>query len=294
MKHLKKFENFSNEEIDWRDLGRKIGILSDPVKRKATALDAIQKHSMKSQTYADLLKEDPKKAEKFLDFHAEHGYKVGDILYPKWDPVKNKFVDAGISRDGTGLLGTRGYSESKKFRSKVNENFYNRPMTFGPEDHLEFCKQVEKWSEETGQPVRWSLYTGPSVTSDRDTSGGGGFGGYMRDMTKSQFKPHPLSGDGKRLSQGITHNMTKNTEREATLIMRQARTAIAKNNHKQIDLDTAKRYWDLYVKPGKQFSIVEVDGKLIGVLHTGDQVEMAYDNMDLQFDIYRAAEALGF
>jgi hypothetical protein len=91
MKHLKKFENFSNEEIDWRDLGRKIGILEDPVKRKATALDAIQKHSMKSQTYAALLKEDPKKAEKFLDFHAEHDYKPGDILYPKWDSVKNKF-----------------------------------------------------------------------------------------------------------------------------------------------------------------------------------------------------------
>ena len=57
-------------------------------------------------------------AEKFLDIHAENDYKVGDILYTKWDSVKNKFVDSGISRDGTGLLGTRGYSESKKFRSK--------------------------------------------------------------------------------------------------------------------------------------------------------------------------------
>jgi len=286
MKHLKKFENFSNEEIDWRDLGRKIGVLKDPVKQKSIALDAIQKHPKKSQAYSDLLKEDPKKAEKFLDFHAEHDYKVGDILYPKWDTVKNKFVDAGISRDSTGLLGTRGFSESKKFRSKVNESFYNEPMTFGSEDHLEFCKQVEKWSKETNQPVHWDLYTGPSVTSDPATSGGGGFGGYMRDMTKSEYTPHPLSGDGKRLSQGITHNMTKNTDREA-------RVLVAKNNQKQIDLDAAKRYWDLYVKPGKQFSIVEVDGKLIGVVHSGDMVEMAYDNMDRKFDIYRAAEALG-
>jgi len=118
MKHLKKFENFSNEEIDWKDLGRKIGILKDPVKQKAIALDGIQKHPMKSQTYADLLKEDPKKAEKYLLFHAENDYEKGNILYTKWDPVKNKFVDSGISRDGTGLLGTRGYSESKKFRSK--------------------------------------------------------------------------------------------------------------------------------------------------------------------------------
>ena len=118
MKHLKKFENFSNEEIDWRDLGRKLGVFKDPAKQKAIALDAIKKHPTKSQAYANLLKEDPEKAEKFLDFHAEYNYKVGDILYPKWDTVKNKYVDAGISRDGTGLLGTRGYSESKKFRSK--------------------------------------------------------------------------------------------------------------------------------------------------------------------------------
>jgi hypothetical protein len=52
-------------------------------------------------------------------------------------------------------------------------------------------------------------------------------------------------------------------------------------------------YWDMYVKPGTQFSIVEVDGKLIGVLHTGDMVKMAFDNMDIKFDLSRAAEALG-
>ena len=60
-----------------------------------------------------------------------------------------------------------------------------------------------------------------------------------------------------------------------------------------INLDSAKRYWDLYVKPGKQFSIVEVDGKLIGVLHSDDMIEMAFDNMDIKFDLSRAAEALG-
>ena len=285
MKHLKKFENFSNEEIDWRDLGRKLGVVKDP----AETLRLILKHPTKSKVYQDWLERDKEIADKYVEFWMDNK----DAAYCRWDDVKKKFVDTGISRDGTGLLGTRGYSESKKFRSKVNESFYNEPMTFGSEDHLEFCKQVEKWSKETGQPVHWSLYTGPSVTSDRDTSGGGGFGGYMRDMTKSQFKPHPLSGDGKRLSQGITNNMTKNTDREATLIMRKARTTIANNKYKQIDLDTAKRYWDMYVKPEKQFSIVEVDGKLIGVLHTGDMVEMAYDNMDREFDIYRAAEALG-
>jgi hypothetical protein len=253
MKHLKKFEKFSNEEIDWKDLGRKIGIVKDPVKQKSIALDAIQKHPKKSQAYADLLKEDPKKAEKFLDFHAEHGYKPGDILYPKWDSVKNKFVDAGISRDASGILGTRSY-ESLVFN--------NEPMTFGSEDHLEFCEQVAKWSKETEQPVHWPFYANPSVSSEP----------YMRDIKKSEYTPHPMSSDGRKLSQGITQTMTKSS----------AHT-----------VDKAKTYWNMYVKSGKQFSIVEVDGKLIGVVHSGDMIEMAFDNMDRKFDLSRAAEALG-
>jgi len=257
MKHLKKFEKFSNEEIDWKDLGRKIGIVKDPVKQKSIALDAIQKHPKKSQAYADLLKEDPKKAEKFLDFHAEHGYKPGDILYPKWDSVKNKFVDAGISRDASGILGTRSY-ESLVFN--------NEPMTFGSEDHLEFCEQVAKWSKETEQPVHWPFYANPSVSSEP----------YMRDIKKSEYTPHPMSSDGRKLSQGITQTMTKSS----------AHT-----------VDKAKTYWNMYVKSGKQFSIVEVDGKLIGVIHSGipraAMIEMAFDNMDRKFDLSRAAEALG-
>lgn len=150
--------------------------------------------------------------------------------------------------------------KSKKF--KVNESFYNEPMTFGPEDHLEFCEQVAKWSNETKQPVHWSLYADPSVSSEP----------YMRDIRKSGYTPHPMSSDGRRLSQGITHAMTKSG----------AHT-----------VDKAKTYWDSYIKPGKQFSIVELDGKLIGVLHSDDMVEKAFDNMDMKFDLSKAAEALG-
>lgn len=254
MKHLKKFENFSNEEIDWRDLGRKLGVVKDP----AETLRLILKHPTKSKVYQDWLERDKEIADKYVEFWMDNK----DAAYCRWDDVKKKFVDTGISRDGTGLLGTRGYSESKKFRSKVNESFYNEPMTFGSEEHLEFCEQVAKWSNETEQPVHWSLYADPSVSSDP----------YMRDMTKSAYKPHPLSGDGKRLSQGITHVMTKS------------------NAH---TVDKAKTYWDSYIKPGKQFSIVELDGKLIGVIHSNDMVENAFDNMDMKFDLSRAAEALG-
>ena len=46
----------------------------------------------------------------------------------------------------------------------------------------------------------------------------------------------------------------------------------------------AKKYWDMYVKSGKTFTLVEMDKSLVGVLHTGDNIEMAFDEMDNKVD----------
>jgi DNA polymerase III gamma/tau subunit len=269
MKHLKTFESFSNidinEEISIKDIGQglksfgqKIGLLKTDEQKRQAALEFIKSHPVYNKAYENFLKEDPKKAEKYVQFRIKNP----DKKYIKWDDVKKDFVASGKESDQSGLLGTKSFSESKKFRSKVNESFYNKPMTFESEDHLEFCEQVAKWSKETEQPVHWNLYADPSVSSEP----------YMRDIKKSEYTPHPMSSDGRKLSQGINQTMTKNS----------AHT-----------VDKAKTYWNMYVKPGKQFSIVEVDGKLIGVVHSGDMIEMAFDNMDRKFDLSRAAEALG-
>jgi hypothetical protein len=57
-------------------------------------------------------------------------------------------------------------------------------------------------------------------------------------------------------------------------------------------MDSAKKFWDMYVKGDKTFTIAEADGKLIGILHKGDQVEMAFDNNDFKFDLNKAKELI--
>lgn len=120
MKYLKTFENYSNsdvnEEIDFKALGQKavalgqkIGITKDPVKKRAIALDAIQRHPNKSKKYLMYLKEDPKKAEKYVDIHVKYAYEKGDILYIGWSKEKNDFEKNSIETDATGLLGTKKY-----------------------------------------------------------------------------------------------------------------------------------------------------------------------------------------
>ena len=42
----------------------------------------------------------------------------------------------------------------------------------------------------------------------------------------------------------------------------------------------AKSFWDNYLRGDKQFTTCEMNGKLIGIVHKGDKIEMAYDNMD--------------
>jgi len=108
MKHLKTFENFSNtdinEEIDWKALGQKIGLIKDPVKKKAATLDAINKHPVKKKNYEQFLKENPEKAEKYLEFWMENP----DEKYCKWDDKKNMFVKATTGAGVTGLMSAVG------------------------------------------------------------------------------------------------------------------------------------------------------------------------------------------
>jgi hypothetical protein len=114
MKHLKTFENFSNtdinEEIDFKALAQKIGLIKDPVKKKEETLKAIQSHPVKNKTYQDWLKKDKQIADKYVEFWMNNT----NAKYCRWDDVKKKFVDTGISRDASGILGTKSLSESKK------------------------------------------------------------------------------------------------------------------------------------------------------------------------------------
>jgi len=67
--------------------------------------------------------------------------------------------------------------------------------------------------------------------------------------------------------------------------------------------DLAKRFWDMYVRGDKSFTIVPIidfslsdspskDG-LIGIIHIGDKIESATDNMDRKYDLNKAQELLG-
>jgi hypothetical protein len=57
--------------------------------------------------------------------------------------------------------------------------------------------------------------------------------------------------------------------------------------------DTAKKYWEMYLRGGKTFTLAELGDSLVGILHKGDQVEMAYDNLDNRIDESSAKTLLG-
>ena len=46
----------------------------------------------------------------------------------------------------------------------------------------------------------------------------------------------------------------------------------------------AETFWRMYVKGNKRFSIVEMDGRLIGVLHENGEIEKAFDEADVKVD----------
>lgn len=45
----------------------------------------------------------------------------------------------------------------------------SEPMSFGPEEHLEFCQEVEKWNDQNMSTVRWSLWSRPSELKKSET-----------------------------------------------------------------------------------------------------------------------------
>ena len=46
----------------------------------------------------------------------------------------------------------------------------------------------------------------------------------------------------------------------------------------------AEGFWKMYVKGNKRFTLVEMDGRLIGVIHENGKIEKAFDEMDVKVD----------
>lgn len=100
MKHLKTFENFSNtdinEEIDFKAIGQKIGLIKDPVKKRAETIKAIQSHPARNKTYQHWLEKDKEVADKLVDFVMKNP----DVRYINWDPNKKVWYDHGKDTRG--------------------------------------------------------------------------------------------------------------------------------------------------------------------------------------------------
>ena len=116
---------------------------------------------------------------------------------------------------------------------KIFENFTNEEVTFqnpngkmiathtfGPEEHLDFCKTVSEWIENNDKPVMWCLYGDPNTNNQS-------FG---------------------------------------------------------LGINGSETFWKKYVSGDKKFSLIEMDDKLIGVLHENGKILMAYDQMDRKVD----------
>ena len=124
MKHLKTFENFSNteinEEISLKDIGQalksfaqKIGVLKTDEQKRKAALDFIKGHRVYNEAYEKMLKEDPEKAEKYVQFRIDNP----DKKYIKWDDVKKEFLKiCRVDPEGELIL---------KERPRVNEETWD-------------------------------------------------------------------------------------------------------------------------------------------------------------------------
>ena len=116
----------------------------------------------------------------------------------------------------------------KKFESFTNEevSFQNpngktfATHTFGAEEHLDFCKTVSEWIENSETPVAWCLYGKPNMT-------GQSFG---------------------------------------------------------LGIKQAETFWKQYVNGNKRFTLIEMDGKPIGVLQENGKVLMAFDEADVKVE----------
>lgn len=51
-----------------------------------------------------------------------------------------------------------------------------------------------------------------------------------------------------------------------------------------LDAQKSEAFWKNFVNDEKKFSLVEMDDKLIGILHEGDKILMAFDEKDVKVD----------
>lgn len=104
MKHLKTFENFSNtdinEEIDFKALAQKIGLIKDPVEKRAKIVKALSDgssvHSKKYKFWMEKnTPEGREVADKLVDFLVKNSGFFASDDYITWVPAKKAWIDAG-------------------------------------------------------------------------------------------------------------------------------------------------------------------------------------------------------
>ena len=110
MKHLKTFESFSNtdinEEIDLKGFAQKIGIIKDPVKKRAELVKALsagssdQDMNRNSVRYKLWMKKDPEVADKLVDYLMKNSGFLSSTKYLAWDPNKKVWYDHGSDSRG--------------------------------------------------------------------------------------------------------------------------------------------------------------------------------------------------
>lgn len=139
MKHIKLFEDYSDFKplIYKREFTRELKSIYDestPDKQKQVdgLSDEFYKLDKEEQNYFT------SKISKF---------KTIETLI---DALKNFIRDVKISKSG-------------------NNSVFSEPMSFGPEEHLEFCQEVEKWNDQNMGTVRWSLWSRPSELKKSET-----------------------------------------------------------------------------------------------------------------------------
>ena len=59
-------------------------------------------------------------------------------------------------------------------------------------------------------------------------------------------------------------------------------------------VESAKRNWNMVVNGDAQFTVCELSDQLIGILHTGDKIDMAWDNTDRKLDAANVQELISF
>jgi hypothetical protein len=144
----------------------------------------------------------------------------------------------------------------KKFNQLFENNSYSK--TFDQTQHEEFCQVVLDWVNETGQEIRWSLWANPQKESDEDR---GARANAFNDM---KARAHKKFGTISRYPDTTVDDLEPLNNDDS--------------------MERAKRFWDQYVKDGKQVTLVEMGDKLVMALIKGENIEMAFDNMDSKVD----------